>query len=65
MAEDTVKILTIHQAKGLENKCVAVVGAKYYNEEERCISYVAATRAKDVLVWCNPKKKEKKIKSWE
>lgn len=67
MDENTVKVLTIHQAKGLENKCVAVVGAKYYNEEERCIAYVAATRAKDLLVWCKaPQKKKKKFTyNWE
>jgi DNA helicase-2/ATP-dependent DNA helicase PcrA len=65
--ENTVKVLTIHQAKGLENKYVAVVGAKYFNEEERCIAYVAATRAKDLLVWCKPKPKSKKsrYKSWD
>ena len=51
MNEDTVKVLTIHSAKGLEAKNVAVIGAKFYTEEEKCISYVAATRARDNLYW--------------
>lgn len=66
MKENTVKVLTIHQSKGLEAKNVAVVGAQYYNEEERCISYVAATRARDLLIWCKPKKKKKaRTFKWE
>lgn len=51
MKEDTVKLLTIHSAKGLENYRVIVIGANFYNLEERCISYVAATRARDILIW--------------
>lgn len=66
---NTVKALTIHAAKGLEAKKVIVIGAKMYNLEEICISYVAATRAKELLVWANipNKKKVEKIKteSWE
>jgi DNA helicase-2/ATP-dependent DNA helicase PcrA len=52
MQEDTVKVLTVHAAKGLEREKVIVVGAKMYNEDEERISYVAATRAKKVLYWC-------------
>lgn len=51
MKENTVKVLTIHTAKGLEANNVIVVGARFYNLEERCISYVAATRARNVLIW--------------
>lgn len=51
MHENTVKILTIHAAKGLEADNVIVIGAKFYNVEERCISYVAATRARNKLYW--------------
>ena len=51
MKENTVKILTIHTAKGLEANNVIVIGAKFYNVEERCISYVAATRARNLLIW--------------
>ena len=51
MEENTVKVLTIHTAKGLEAKNVIVIGARFRDTEERCISYVAATRAKDLLVW--------------
>ena len=60
MNEDTVKVLTIHTAKGLENKNVIVLGAGLYSPEERKVSYVAATRAKEKLYWCNVKKKKKK-----
>ena len=52
VASNKVKILTIHTAKGLENKNVIVTGARTYNEEERKICYVAATRAETNLYWC-------------
>lgn len=52
MASNRVKILTIHTSKGLENKNVIVTGARLYNEEERKIAYVAATRAENALYWC-------------
>ena len=62
MEDNTVKILTIHSAKGLERKNVVVIGARMYNTEEKCLSYVAATRARDVLVWTNMPKKTKREK---
>lgn len=52
LREDKVKVLTIHTAKGLEFKEVIVTGAKLFNEEERRIAYVAATRAQQALYWC-------------
>jgi superfamily I DNA/RNA helicase len=52
VSSNKVKILTIHSAKGLENKNVIVTGARTYNEEERKICYVAATRAENTLYWC-------------
>ena len=51
MRENTVKVLTIHTAKGLEADNVAVIGARFYNTEEKCVSYVAATRARHLLIW--------------
>lgn len=67
MKNNTVKVLTIHTSKGLEAKNVIVAGAQYYNGEERRINYVAATRAKNLLVWCTQPKKKKKerMMSWE
>lgn len=69
--ENSVKVLTIHTAKGMESDNVIVVGAKYYNDEERRIAYVGATRAKNALFWCEPitysypsKKKKKQYDSW-
>lgn len=59
MENNTVKVLTIHAAKGLEAKFVVVIGARFYNKEEKRIAYVAATRAKDGLIWCKPIKKKK------
>lgn len=68
MKQDTVKVLTIHTAKGLEANNVIVVGAKFFNVEERCVSYVAATRARNLLVWTKMPSKQKRtnmISSWE
>ena len=68
MEANTVKVLTIHGAKGLEAKNVIVIGARFYNLDERCISYVAATRARDLLVWMtvkNKKKIDKNMFKWE
>lgn len=68
MKENTVKVLTIHTAKGLEANNVIVVGAKFYNLEERCISYVAATRARNLLIWTkmpNRRKVTYGINNWE
>jgi superfamily I DNA/RNA helicase len=60
MKENTVKVLTIHSAKGLENKNVIVIGARAYNDEEKRICYVAATRAKETLIWMTNKPQKKK-----
>jgi hypothetical protein len=61
MKENTVKILTIHSAKGLESRNVMVLAFNTYNEEERRVAYVAATRAKENLIWLTsaPKKRKK------
>lgn len=64
MKADTVKVLTVHSAKGLEANKVLVYNPKLYNEDERRLYYVAATRARDELLWIKPPKKGKKIKSW-
>lgn len=68
MKENTVKILTVHSAKGLENENVIVVGVKPFNDEERRVAYVAATRAKKLLLWVRDFSKNKakvKLKNWE
>lgn len=68
MKRNTVKVLTIHTAKGLEANNVLVVGARSYNIEEKCISYVAATRARDRLVWTkcvNKKRPNHGTANWE
>lgn len=52
LEENRVKIMTIHSAKGLEFPYVIVVGGKTFNQEERRICYVAATRAMKSLYWC-------------
>ena len=68
MKENTVKVLTIHSAKGLEADNVLVIGAKFFNLEERCISYVAATRARNKLYWTKSSFKKKNyngVISWE
>lgn len=66
MNDNTVKILTIHSSKGLEWNKVVVVGAKYNSQEERNVCYVAATRARDLLVWTTKKNyKKQKLSTWE
>ncbi len=68
MKEDSVKVLTIHTSKGLEAPNVIVVGAKFYDTEEKCISYVAATRARDLLVWTSMPTRQRRaqqISAWE
>ena len=68
MKENTIKILTVHSAKGLENKCVLSFNVRAYNDEEARLCYVSATRAKDYLIWARmPKKKKTRAKTfnWE
>lgn len=65
--KDAIKLMTVHQAKGLEFKAVFVIGlcdgmfpsSRSLNEvggerEERRLFYVAVTRAKDWLALCYP-----------
>lgn len=73
LKENTVKVLTVHSAKGLENDKVIVLGVTPYTEEECRVAYVAATRAKSLLIWIHslaaPKKYTKYLDSnvmnWE
>lgn len=71
LKKDSVKVLTAHSAKGLEAKKVIVVAFKLYNNEERRLAYVAATRASDELIWLTTKnrnnrgrRKEIKMIEW-
>lgn len=65
MRENTVKVLTIHTAKGLEADNVIVIGARFRDVEEKCVSYVAATRARNLLVWTQKKaKRGPKVTNW-
>lgn len=72
LEEDSVKIMTIHQSKGLEAPNVVVVGAEFHGggrgdrEENICVNYVAATRARDLLVWTYTTHYRKdKVRNWE
>ena len=68
LEENTIKVLTAHSAKGMENKCVLSYNIRAYNDNEARLCYVAATRAKDYLIWAKmpPKKKKKsRVVSWE
>lgn len=61
LKNNTIKVLTAHSAKGLENKNVVALGIKPYWDEERRVAYVAATRAKKLLIWVfSTKQKSKK-----
>lgn len=60
MNENTVKILTVHTSKGLENKNVILYGnfpikPKPYlrNSDERKVLYVGITRAMDKVIILN------------
>ena len=66
MANDTVKVLTVHSAKGLEADNVIVIGVSKWskNAEERRVAYVAATRARKKLIWMRSAPK-KRLQSWE
>lgn len=57
MDSNNVKLLTIHSSKGLEWKNVIVIGARYYSNDELNVCYVAATRARDQLIWMRKPKK--------
>lgn len=67
LKSDSVKVLTIHSAKGLEwDNVIVFQEFQNWNEEECRISYVAATRARNFLLWLNPTKKKKgKEKSYK
>lgn len=65
--ENVIKVLTIHSAKGLESDNVLALNPVCYNDEERRLSYVAATRARNLLIWnkLNKKKKKPKVKTFD
>lgn len=69
MRANKVKVLTIHSSKGLETRYVAVYDSRLWNEEEVCISYVAATRARDRLIWFSKPARRKTrrnfVNKWE
>lgn len=64
MLEDTVKVLTIHSAKGLEWDNVIVVGAHMGTKEEINVCYVAATRARKLLIWSKGITKQQRTVKW-
>lgn len=57
MKANTVKVLTIHASKGLEWKYCIATGLRASDVEEKCIAYVAATRAMDGLLWMGAPRK--------
>lgn len=68
MKENTIKVLTVHSAKGLAAPYVLSYNIRAYNDDEAKVCYVSATRARDFLIWAKmpPKKKRKnKMVSWE
>ena len=68
MQENTIKILTVHSAKGLAAPYILSYNVRAYNDDEARLCYVSATRARDFLIWAKmpPKKKKKsRVVSWE
>ena len=61
MNSNAVKVLTYWSAKGLEFPYVAAWEPKNWGGDETCrVNYVGATRAKDILLWMETKKKKDK-----
>ena len=61
MKENTIKVLTVHSAKGLAAPYVLSYNIRAYNDDEAKVCYVSATRARDFLIWAKmPPKKRKK-----
>ena len=68
LKENTVKILTVHSAKGMEAPYILSYNIRAYNDDEARLCYVSATRAKNFLIWAKmpPKKKKKsRVVNWE
>lgn len=68
LKENTVKILTVHSAKGMEAPYILSYNVRAYNDDEARLCYVSATRARDFLIWAKmpPKKKKKsRVVNWE
>ena len=68
LKENTIKILTVHSAKGMEAPCILSYNIRAYNDDEAKVCYVSATRARDFLVWAKmppKKKKSRKVVNWE
>ena len=68
LKENTIKVLTVHSAKGMQSKYVLAYNIRAYSDEEARVCYVAATRARDLLIWAKmpPKRKKKsRIVNWE
>lgn len=60
LKSDAVKVLTVHSAKGLEwDNVIVCQEVQPWNDEECRINYVAATRAKNYLLWLRPARKRR------
>lgn len=61
MKSNTVKVLTFHSSKGLEWQNVAVCNAVWWGGDEVYrVNYVAATRARDTLLWLGTQKPKRR-----
>ena len=68
ISENTIKVLTAHSAKGMEAPYVLSYNIRAYNDDEARLCYVAATRARDFLIWAkavSKKKSKAKTVNWE
>lgn len=68
LREDSIKVLTAHSAKGMQAPCILSYNIRAYNDNEARLCYVAATRARDFLLWAkmpSKKKKKSKVVNWE
>ena len=67
MSENKVKVLTAHSSKGLAWNNVATYGLNWWKgkDEEYRLNYVAATRARNLLIMMGIPSKKKKKRSWD
>lgn len=65
MKTNRVKLLTIHSSKGLTFNKVLVYNPIWFGDDAVRINYVAATRARDLLLWCNSAPKRKKNQNFK
>ena len=69
--DNSIPIMTVHKSKGLEYKCVYFIGLDdeaFFNfaketEEDRCVFFVAISRAKEYLAFTYSRNRLNSVRS--